>query len=63
MDGPQIAAALGLSAGLLLNDFEAQALSLPALEPEWVHPIGAGKPSRSVRGRSLAQARASALVV
>ena len=44
MDGPQIAAALGLSAGLLLNDFEAQALSLPALEPEWMHPIGAGIP-------------------
>ena len=40
MDGPRIAAALGLDAGLLLNDFEAQALSLPALAPEWLHAIG-----------------------
>lgn len=44
MDGPRMAAALGLSAGLLLNDFEAQALSLPALEAEWLHPIGGGTP-------------------
>ena len=42
MDGPRMAASLGLSAGLLLNDFEAQALSLPALEPEWIHTIGSG---------------------
>ncbi len=40
MEGPRIARDLGLSAGLLLNDFEAQALSLPALRPEWLHPIG-----------------------
>jgi glucokinase len=40
MDGPQIARDLGLAAGLLLNDFEAQALSLPALRPEWLHTIG-----------------------
>lgn len=44
MDGPRMAASLGLSAGLLLNDFEAQALSLPALEAEWLHPIGSGSP-------------------
>jgi len=40
MDGPKIAAALGLSHGLLLNDFEAQALSLPVLRSEWLHIIG-----------------------
>ncbi|MGH6935431.1 MAG: glucokinase, partial [Methylocella sp.] len=30
--------------GLLLNDFEAQAFSLPVLQPAWVHPIGAFVP-------------------
>ncbi len=40
IDGPAIAARLGLVQGLLLNDFEAQALSLPALQPEWVLQIG-----------------------
>ncbi|MFZ4534470.1 MAG: glucokinase, partial [Alsobacter sp.] len=32
VDGPALAAALNLAQGLLLNDFEALALSLPALE-------------------------------
>ena len=40
IDGPEIADALDLEQGLLLNDFEAQALSLPALLPEWTHEIG-----------------------
>jgi glucokinase len=40
MDGPKVAAALGLSQGLLLNDFEAQALSLPAVPDKWIMPIG-----------------------
>jgi glucokinase len=40
LDGPEIAARLGLGGGLLLNDFEAQALSLPALKPDWVKVIG-----------------------
>src|SRR5947209_12648700 len=40
IDGPDIADALGLDQGLLLNDFEAQALSLPALLPEWAQDIG-----------------------
>ena len=40
LDGPDIARRLGLGGGLLLNDFEAQALSLPALRPEWVRTIG-----------------------
>lgn len=41
IDGPNIAAELGLAQGLLLNDFEAQALALPALQPSWTTPIGA----------------------
>ena len=40
MDGPEIAEMLKLDDGLLLNDFEAQALSLPAIEPDWVTTIG-----------------------
>lgn len=40
IDGPAIAERLGLAQGLLLNDFEAQALALPALRPEWLKPIG-----------------------
>ncbi|MCI0601347.1 MAG: glucokinase, partial [Beijerinckiaceae bacterium] len=40
IDGVQIAAKAGLGQGLLLNDFEAQALSLPQLEPSWTQPIG-----------------------
>ncbi len=39
IDGPGVADALRLDQGLLLNDFEAQALSLPALLPEWTHDI------------------------
>jgi glucokinase len=40
MDGQQVAAAAGLDQGLLLNDFEAQALSLPTLTEQWSKPIG-----------------------
>ena len=40
IDGESVAKTLGLSQGLLLNDFEAQALSLPAIEPGWTRPIG-----------------------
>jgi len=40
MQGADIAAALKLDQGLLLNDFEAQALALPAIQPEWTLPIG-----------------------
>lgn len=36
--------------GLLLNDFEAQALALPALRPEWTLPIGeSGPPGHGVQ--------------
>ena len=41
IEGPQVAAALGLEQGLMFNDFEAQALSLPSLREEWTVPIGA----------------------
>jgi glucokinase len=39
-DGAEVAAKAGLDQGLLLNDFEAQAYSLPVLEPAWVRPVG-----------------------
>jgi glucokinase len=41
MDGPETARSTGLSQGLLLNDFEAQALSLPAIPESWARRIGA----------------------
>ena len=40
IDGPQIAGALGLDQGLLLNDFEAQAIMLPTLGGAGTIPIG-----------------------
>jgi glucokinase len=40
IDGPRVAVDLRFGQGLLLNDFEAQALSLPAIRPEWTMPIG-----------------------
>lgn len=40
IDGPAVAARLGLAQGMLLNDFEAQALAIPALQPEWLLRIG-----------------------
>ena len=40
IDGPVAARRLGLDQGLLFNDFEAQALSLPAIPKEWARPIG-----------------------
>ena len=44
IDGPKVANRLGLGQGLLLNDFEAQALSLPAIRPEWTLAIGPALP-------------------
>jgi glucokinase len=44
IDGPAIADRLGLAQGLLLNDFEAQALALPALPDAWLTPIGPQAP-------------------
>ena len=35
IDGPEVAGKLGLGRGLLLNDFEAQALSLPTIPQGW----------------------------
>jgi glucokinase len=40
IDGPETARRLGLAQGLLFNDFEAQALSLPAIPREWARAIG-----------------------
>jgi glucokinase len=40
IDGRQVARRLGLSGGLLLNDFEAQALSLPVIPDAWTRRIG-----------------------
>ncbi len=40
IDGPQVAQALGLDQGLLLNDFEAQAIMLPTLGGDGTMPIG-----------------------
>ncbi|MCI0465631.1 MAG: glucokinase [Beijerinckiaceae bacterium] len=40
IDGVEVAARAGLDQGLLLNDFEAQAFSLPFLKPSWLRRIG-----------------------
>ena len=40
IDGREVAARLKLESGLLLNDFEAQALSLPAIPDAWTRRIG-----------------------
>ena len=40
MDGAETARRAGLAQGLLLNDFEAQALSLPAIQADWTRQIG-----------------------
>ncbi len=40
IDGEAVATRFGLVQGLLLNDFEAQALSLPVVKPGWVRSIG-----------------------
>jgi glucokinase len=40
MDGPEAARRTGLAQGLLLNDFEAQALSLPTIPDVWERRIG-----------------------
>lgn len=41
IEGPEVARRCDLAQGMLFNDFEAQALSLPALREEWTHSIGA----------------------
>ncbi|HZZ23879.1 MAG TPA: glucokinase [Roseiarcus sp.] len=40
MDGPEAARRTGVKQGLLLNDFEAQALSLPTIPEVWERRIG-----------------------
>lgn len=43
-DGEELAAQFGLAQGLLLNDFEAAALSLAVIAPSDVEPIGPNPP-------------------
>ncbi|MBO0732917.1 MAG: glucokinase [Methylocapsa sp.] len=45
IEGTKIAAEIGLDQGLLLNDFEAQAFSLPFIKPAWTVPIGEPAPA------------------
>ncbi len=40
IEGPEVAERLALGQGLLLNDFEAQALSLPTIPEAWARRIG-----------------------
>lgn len=40
IDGAAVAKAVGLEQGLLLNDFEAQGLTVPVVQDEWVRQIG-----------------------
>ena len=42
IDGRQIAREFGLDNGLIFNDFEALALSIPVFRPTWLRSIGAG---------------------
>ena len=55
MDGPETARRAGLAQGLLLNDFEAQALMLPAIPPGLVAPH---RPARLRRPRPAGHSRA-----
>ena len=50
LDGPALAQELKLQQGLLLNDFEALALSLPFIRSEWMRSIGSINP---VAGRPM----------
>ncbi len=43
IDGRALALELDLQQGLLLNDFEALALSLPTIKPAWTRAIGGGE--------------------
>ncbi|MDE2365027.1 MAG: glucokinase [Hyphomicrobiales bacterium] len=45
LDGAQMAQTLALEQGLLLNDFEAQAIALPHLAAAWTRTIGSGRAS------------------
>lgn len=48
-DGPSLLAALGVSQGLLLNDFEALATCLPVLSKTDIAPICGGIPANGTR--------------
>lgn len=51
IDGEEVAAALGLEQGLLLNDFETLALTIPTLGEEHLRPIGEGRAPQPGRTR------------
>ena len=51
IDGAAVAAAHGLEQGLLLNDFEAQALTLPVVQDSWIKLLGG--PGGNPRGARL----------
>ncbi|HUZ67399.1 MAG TPA: glucokinase, partial [Beijerinckiaceae bacterium] len=53
IEGPALADRLHLEQGLLLNDFEAQALALPALRQDWLKPIGLSDPKPKSTGMRL----------
>ena len=40
VDGPNLARSFDLEQGVLLNDFEAQAYSIPSLKRSWLTPVG-----------------------
>ena len=62
IDGAKVAKALGLEQGLLLNDFEAQGLTVPVVQDEWVRQIGdhGRKPDVAAPSSSSAPAPGSA---
>ena len=43
IEGTEVADAFGLEQGILLNDFETLALTVPVLGPEHLHAIGSGR--------------------
>lgn len=45
LDGPALASALRIDQGLIVNDFEAQALALPFLPPGAIRRIGPARPA------------------
>jgi glucokinase len=49
IDGRAVARDLGLADGIMFNDFEALALSIPSLQPSWLKAIGGGTASGGAR--------------
>jgi glucokinase len=49
IDGRKVARDLGLTQGLMFNDFEALALSIPTIRKDWMRPIGGGNATSGAR--------------